>query len=76
MPDIVNEGLRSYAETRGFARRAAGCRSLHSLDFSSQPFASGDHLTKVLCELRRRSLRQEFPVMVRCCAIVGGRLLP
>jgi len=72
MPDIVNEGLRSYAETRP----PLAVDPLHSLDLSSQPFASGDHLTKVLCEPRRRGLRQEFPVMVRCCAIVGGRLLP
>ena len=49
--------------------------SLHSLDLASHSFAPGDHLTEVLYKPGRRGLRQEFPVTVRCCAIVVGRLL-
>jgi hypothetical protein len=45
------------------------------LNLSGQPFASGDHLTEVLCEPELSGFRQEFPVTIGRCAIVLGRLL-
>jgi hypothetical protein len=60
---------------RNSITRPGRCQYLHSLNLSSQPFAPGDHLTKILFEPGRRGLRQKFPVAVSCCAIIGGRLL-
>jgi hypothetical protein len=71
----TNEELYMPGNPREMVGPALDVTTLHSLNLSGQPFAPGDHLTEVLYKPGRRGLRQEFPVTVRCCAIVVGRLL-
>ena len=79
--NLVNEVLMAMRklETVGVGERDRLAYSKSPLkcplNLSSQPFASDDHLSEVLCEPGRSGFRQKFPVAIRYCAIVFSRLL-